>query len=422
MNAIPKFLSHRYVRLLLVAIAIGFCIWTIRTTAAFGLSRLIGKYALAMRDLDAAQSATQLTPNDAQALHTAATISSLAGSPAEARAALEKAVVLRPSDYSLWLAVGLTRDQLGNTTGALAAFDQAVRHAPFYAQPRWQRGNLLLRSGQYEAAFKDLNRAAQSNPELIPRVIDLAWSLSQRDPDLTEKLAQIQTPKMRVAFAKLLAREGKTPEAVAQFKAAGIIGDEIRRELVKQLLTKGSYREAYEVWRNATSSRHSGEAVLYDGGFEGPLTLNETGFGWRVPGELKGARLSLDANEKHTGGQSLRIDFQGDSIPSSAVVSQLFLVEPPGRYKVNFAVRPKDIVSGGPPIVVVLDASSGKRLGQTAPLNKGTGAWQVVSFEFTATAPTNAVILRLERESCTTSPCPIFGSLSLDSFSMELVK
>jgi carbohydrate binding protein with CBM4/9 domain/tetratricopeptide repeat protein len=415
-------LSHRFARLLLFVGAIGLCIWLIQATAAFGLSRLFGRYAVAMRSLDVAQAATQLAPNDATAHLSAATIASLAGSPTESLRELEKAIALRPSDYSLWLAVGLTRDQLGNTTGALAAFDEAVRHAPFYAHPRWQRGNLLLRTGKYEAAFADLNQAAQSNPELIPRLIDLAWSLSRRDPGLTEKLAQIQTPKVRIAFAKLLAREGKVAEAAAQLKAAGAIGDEIRRDLVQQLLAKGSYVEAYEIWRSPTSSSSVVEAVLYDGSFEGPLTLKETGFGWRVPGELKGVSLSLDTTDRHSGGKSLRIVFEGDSNPSSPVLSQLVLIEPSARYRVSFAARPKDIVSGGPPIAVILDASNQKRLGQSTPLNKDTGAWQIVSFEFTAAATTNAVILSVERESCTTSPCPIFGSLSLDSFSMERVK
>ena len=408
------------VRLLLLLVAVGFCIWTILAAANFGISRLLARYALATRNLEVARMATDLTPADAHAHHTAATILGLQGSPDQTLAALEKAVALRPSDYTLWMAVGLTRDQLGNAAGALAAFDEAVRRAPFYARPRWQRGNVLLRSGQYEAAFKDLNEAAQSNPELIPMVVDLAWNVSQRDPALTEKLAQIQTPRMRIAFAKLLAREGKAPEAVAQLKAAGDIGDEIRGALVQQLLAKGSYSEAYEVWKNATGSGPVGEALIYDGGFEGPLTLNEKGFGWRVASESKGHRLSLDNTNRNSGTKSLLINFQGES--ASPLLSQLVMVEPSGRYKVNFAARSKDIVSGGPPLAVVTDASSGERLGQSTTLVKGSDGWRIISFEFNATPKTNAVVITVEREACTTSLCPIFGSLSLDSFSMERVK
>ena len=191
----------------------------------------------------------------------------------------------------------------------------------------------------------------------------------------------------------------------------------MRSNLVQQLLAKNAYSEAYEVWKTAASGE--GVATIYDGGFEGPMNLNERGFGWRVAGESKGLRMSLDNAEPNTGSKSLMIYFQGDS---GSPLSQLVMVEPLRRYKVNFAALPKDIVSGGPPLVVVTDATSRERLGQSIILAKGTGTWQVISFEFAATPNTSAVVVSIEREACTTSPCPIFGSLSLDSFSMERVK
>ena len=190
MRTYSNLLASRSVRLLLLLIGIGFCVWTIRESASFGLSRLIARYALASRNPQVARITTELAPKDAQAHHTAATVLALTGSREQSLSALENAVALRPSDYTLWLALGLTRDQLGNTAGALAAFDEAIRRAPFYARPRWQRGNLLLRSGQYEAAFKDLNQASESNPDLIPLAIDLAWRISGGDTARTEQLAQ----------------------------------------------------------------------------------------------------------------------------------------------------------------------------------------------------------------------------------------
>ncbi|HKO97105.1 MAG TPA: tetratricopeptide repeat protein [Pyrinomonadaceae bacterium] len=420
MHSNLRFFSNRYLRLLLVAIAVAFCVWAIRSTAAFGLSRLYVKYALVNRSMGAATEATTLTPADAQAQITAATISSLEGSTAQTLAAVEKAVALRPADYSLWIALGLTRDQLGDTSGALAAFDQAVKRAPLYSQPYWQRGNLLLRAGQYESAFKDLNYAAQSNPELIPRLIDLAWGLSQGDAALTESMAQIKSPKRRIAFARLLVREGKAEEAVTQWKAAGELGGDIQRDLVRELLGKRSYKEAHTIWRAGRDTNAS--EPFEDGGFEGPLMLSEEAFGWRVPSDLKGVNLTLDATDRHSGTASILATFQGESAWSSALLSQLALVEPSGHYKLNFAARSKDIVSGGPPIVVVTDPSDGKVLGKSIPLNKGTASWQVFSVEFMTSPRTSAVTVSVQRESCTTSPCPIFGSLSLDSFSLERLK
>lgn len=412
-------------RLLLAVIAVGICLWTIRSVAAFGTSRLLVKYALRTQNLSVAQWTTQLTPLDAQAHRATAAILRLIGPPAESAREFEQAVAMRPSDYSLWLGLGTIHDRMGNTSAALAALDEAVKRAPFYAQPRWQRGNVLLRAGQYEAAFKDLNLAAQSNPDLIPNLIDLAWSLTRGDAKLTQELVELKTGSMRITYARFLARQGQATEAIAQFRAAGNVPDALRNELVNQLMAKDAYREAWEIWKESTKAGAANEpaATIYDGGFEAPLSLNEVGFGWRVAGDNKTITLSLDPNQPHGGSKSLRIDFAGDAATNSALISQLILVEPSRRYQVNFAVSTHDVVSGGLPRAVVNDASAGhNRLGQSAPVGKGTTDWQTVNFEFTTAADTRAAILSFQRESCATPPCPIFGSILLDSFSVEELK
>ena len=253
--------SHRVLRLLLVAIAVGLCLWTILATGTFGVSRLLVKFALVTRNLEVAQKAIQLNPGDPQTHFAGAAVLSSLNRPAESVVELERAVALRPADYSLWLQLGLLRDQLGQTDGALAAFDEAVRLAPFYARPRWQRGNLLLRAGQYDPAFKDLSQAAQSNPELLPGLIDLAWNLSKADPNLTEQWAQIKTDQRRIAFARFLARQGRPKEAMAQFRAVAVVPEDIRRELVEQLMAKGAFEEAFEIWKVGQGSELGDEPI-----------------------------------------------------------------------------------------------------------------------------------------------------------------
>ncbi|MGH9427901.1 MAG: tetratricopeptide repeat protein, partial [Terriglobia bacterium] len=324
-----------------------------------------------------------------------------------------------------WGELGLLRDQIGDPAGALKAFDEAVRHAPFYSRPRWNRGNVLLRSGQYEAAFKDLNQATQSNPELIPSLIDLAWGVSKGDVELTEELAQIKTDKMRIVFAKSLALHGKAKEAIVQFDKAANASEPMKRELLEQLLAKGAFKQAFYVWKavQGEAGKEQAGPSIHDGGFEGPLSFGQSGFGWRVPRDLQATSISLDAGQPQSGSQDLRIEFGGNSNPASALVSQTILVEPSTRYKINFASRSEDVVTGGLPILVASEAPAGqKRLGQSPPLAGGVSDWRPYSFEFITTPTTTAVVLSLQRENCTTWPCPIFGAISLDSFSVELLK
>ncbi|HAF12878.1 MAG TPA: hypothetical protein DCK93_09990 [Blastocatellia bacterium] len=412
-------------RLLIVVIASVACLWIIWSAIYFGLSRLLGRYSLIAADLSAAEAAVKLAPSDAEAYGAKASVLGLSTSVEESAATLERAIALRPDDYFLWLQLALLRDRDHDSAGAFSAFNEAVRLAPFYAEPRWQRGNLLLRMGHYDEAFADLSQAAGSNPELFPTLIDLAWGLSKGDVALTEQLAQIDNKKKRITFAKFLAQKGKGAEAMAQFRAAGAVPEDIKRELVEQLINKNAFKEAFDVWRASQESSGGKTSVpsIYDGGFEGPLSFDDAGFSWRIPRKPAGATMSLDSSQPHSGSKDLRIEFAGESNPGVPLISQLVLIEPSARYKINFAARSQDVVSGGLPVVVASDAGPGRKiLGKSASLPKGTSEWQVFSFEFTATPATPAVVLTLQREACTSAPCPVFGAISLDSFSIEQLK
>ncbi len=409
--------------MLLLVIALILCLWTIKSAASFGVSRLITRSALALQNLAAAQTAVRLAPGDAQAHRANAVILNVMDEPAESVVALEQAIALRPEDYTLWVALGLMRDRIGDSAGAIVALDEAVKRAPYYALPRWQRGNVLLRAGQYEAAFSDLNLAAQSNPELIPNILDLAWNVSKGDPQLTEQLVEIKSDKARVAFARFLASHGRAVEAMQQSETVGSVDENARRELVRQLLERRAFAEAYQVWAKPGAGVPADKTeTIYDGGFEAVLSTNEDGFGWRVPGNGNGLSFSVDTAQPHSGSKSLRIDFEGISL-RPGLVSQLILVQPSTRYRINFAGRSREIVTGGRPIAVVTDAGeNGRDLGLSAPLDKGTTDWRIFSVDFTSTPETRAVFITVRREQCATSPCPIFGSIGLDSFSIEQLR
>ncbi|HBB89467.1 MAG TPA: hypothetical protein DC047_17825 [Blastocatellia bacterium] len=419
-----KIFNRAPARLLLLLVAIGLCVWVVSSAARLGLSRLFVKYSVATGNQMVADKAIEMSPRDADAYRARAAVLALSQSLGDSAGAMERAVSLRTADYSLWLELGLIRDQMGDTTGALAAFDEAVKHAPFYALPRWQRGNLLLRLGQYDAAFNDLNQAAQSNPELMPSFIDLAWNLSRGDAKVVQQMVRVNSKTAHTAMARFFANHGKPQEAMFEFQAAGTSDDVTRRELINQLLNKKNFAEAYQLWSGAKGVTTAGDRPqkIFDGGFESTLSFDEGAFNWRIPRGLQATAVSLDSSQPHTGTKDLRIEFAGDSNPGIDLVSQLLLVEPGRHYKINFAARSQEIVTGGLPIITVTDASANKRLGQSLPLAKGSTNWNVISFEFTSQPTTNAVVLSVQREGCNAAPCPIFGVISLDSFSIEQLK
>lgn len=398
------------------------CLLGIWFTARVGYSRMIARYASLTGNEVASIKAVEMTPLDAQAHRVRAAVLYTAGLVPEAAKELEVAASLRPRDNYLWLQLGIIRDEL-KQPDALQAFNEAVRLAPYYAHPQWQRGNFLLRSGLHEEGFLDMRNAAASNQRLAPSLIDLAWGVSRGNSALTEQWAGITDDTMRIAFAQFLTRKGKARDALEQFRSSKVVSNQARRELMQEMISANAFREAHEIWRGMERAGDSQLTSIHDGNFEVAGSFDDTGFGWRFSQGSQGARLSLDSNQRQAGSRSLLVNFNGYSDPAGVLLSQLLLVEPSKRYRVTFGARTEDILTGGLPVVSVSEAGARKKLlGQSAPIGFETTAWQTLNVDFQTDSSSEAVELRLQRKQCNTAPCPIFGSLWLDNFSIKELK
>jgi tetratricopeptide (TPR) repeat protein len=337
----------------------------------------------------------------------------------------EHAVALRPNDYFLWLELGRARDMADDEQGAIAALEQSVRIAPFYAQPRWQLGNVLFRAGRVEESFGELRRAALSDVTLLPNLIDLVWGATGGDPAEVERIVQPERASWHIALAKIFIKRGKIAEALAQFRAAGGIAGKDRQALLDELMAAKRYREAYQVWAfDSGESNREGEAVLInDGGFENKISRDNSGFGWQLARDTQALRLSLDRKNPHSGAQSLRVDFNGDATPSQSILTQLILVEPNMRYRLRFNARTEEIITGGLPLISVSDASGkdSSVLASSPQLPQNSDGWREYSIDFTSSKTTSAVLISVLRQNCSSGPCPVFGRLWLDDFVVEKI-
>jgi hypothetical protein len=403
------------------------CFWGMWNSGREGLSQLLATYSSIINRPDVAEQAVGLGPATPETHYALASLLLNQGELAEALPEYERAVALRPHDYTLWLALGRARGQANDKEGAMAAFKESVRLAPFYAQPRWYLGNTLYRAGRVDEAFAELRRAATSNPNLLPHILNLAWAAFAGDAQAVERAMQPQTASMRLALARYFARHGKSSEAITQFRAAGSVADEERRALLTELLADRRFAEAYEVW---SSGRHEdgetsapGKGAMINGGFESPVNLNDPGFGWQLPPVLPAAQAAQDTAEPRSGTQSLRLVWNGNAATGSPIISQLVLVDPGARYQLRFAARTEKLVTAGLPQIVVTDASSGdgRALATALTLPQGTSQWQDYRLEFTTTGETSAVQVSLLRQHCSSNPCPIFGQIWLDDFSIQRI-
>jgi tetratricopeptide (TPR) repeat protein len=400
-------------------LAIGLCLFLIQASARFGMSRIFARYAPVTNSIEIADVAIQFAPSDPEAHRARATILNRLQNPDEADESLETATRLRYRDDSLWIELGNTREEAGDTQGALAALDQAVRWAPHYAHTHWQRGNLLLRMGQANEAFTELRTAAAANRRYAPNLIDLAWNISRNDLKTTQALLDIKTDNERLAFIYYLAKYGKGSEALDQIRLLTTpLSTENKNELARLLFDSKAFSQSFGL--SYPLAKYP-EPLVMNPGFEAPLALNDSGFGWIIAPPQRN-RLAIDISEKFEGAKSLKINLDGAWTPGTTLLSQTFIVDPAATYRMSFAVKTKDLVTGGPPLLVVNDATNDQLLAKSENFPTATTSWTKLTLDFTTLPTSQAVIIRLARSNCDSSPCPIFGTLWLDEFSVEQTK
>ena len=390
-----------------------------------GYASLLSIYGAKNNQLAAADAAVSLSPADSEGHYIRAALLEANDDMSAALAEYTQAVVLRPDDYVLWLSLARARELNGDMPGALAAARQAVPLAPFYAQPHWQLGNLLVRAGQRDEGFKELRLAGAGNPTLLPGIVELAWQLSGGDAQAVKEAIQPQAPAAYKALAENFRRHGRVEDAIAMFSAAGAESQLVREQYLNELISAKRFKEAYALWSQEHSANSAsstgGPGVIIDPGFEQESNLDEPGFGWRTESKSQTLSLSLDPSNPKEGNSSLRVEFKGDSDPGQRIISQLVLVEPGTHYQLHFSARTENVLSGGLPGIIVTDAGGNDVLGQPVLLPLQANNWQDYIIDFTSKETTTTIQVSLQRDHCSKDPCPIFGRLWLDNFSLKVV-
>lgn len=418
----------RIVLLLLVVVA---TLWSYYAVRWYLGNTMAEYFSASGNTLHIAQVANNLSPNDPLTNWRLGQVSQKTLPLDQSAAALieyEKAVSLSPSDYRMWMSLGVAREQAGDAVKAEAALRQSIALAPSYAYPHWYLGNLLLRSARYDEAFAELRTASDAYPEeLRPQLFNLIWQVYGSDFDSLGK-AVGSNAEARSQFALYLLKQQKFDEGIRMWnvlsevekKANKDIGDSI----VSTLVAAVRFHDAAAVWNalSPNSSYQVEEGQVDDGSFEEIFTYGpEVVFGWQVKSAPQ-AQIGIDPDVSHGGKRSLRLQFLVRSQLEGIGVSQLLTVAQDSTYDFECFVRTDKLQTGGAPVVQILDANAGALLGESEVAPNGTNDWKRLAFTFKTTSKTEAVVLKITRASCggeETTICPIFGSVWYDDFSFK---
>lgn len=365
----------------------------------------------------------------------------------EAIATFHTAAQLSPKDYRIWVALGQALDRHGEAAEAKKAFMQSLTLAPNYYEPHWALANHLLRNNEPEAAFAEFKRALVIRPSELPLLFDYAWNAFNGDvPSIMKALDP--SVQAKASFAAFLIQREKFQDGMTIWReltsSAPALARLRSRDFINTLLNKQHFGAAYEIWQTVAKTKRADEAnlseearqeetnwyevnppdansLLSNGDFERDLKIGILApFSiWRLT-TTKGLTISRN-NQQHTSGNnSLQLNFDVGGNVGFAVIEQLISIKPSTAYRLSFAAKIEELTTLSAPLVEVYDPANLQRLRVTTkPFPLGTSAWQDYTIDFTTTATTEAVMVRVLRPACGEPPCPIRGKIWLDNFKLS---
>jgi len=377
--------------------------------------------------IEVAELSVDLAPNDPQTHYALAVLNEktfLSEYLPKSLHEFEQAVALSPNDFRLWLAYGKARERSGDGAGAELALRRTLELAPNYAQVQWTLGNVLLRRGQIREGFFEIRQAAESDTNYRIPAIAAAWQIF--DGSLADVKQNIgDSANLNSALMMFLAKQKRFAEAVEIWNA---LPAEEKKTTLKtegealfgELIAAKQYRTALEIQTSIDGESNAENFALgkiFNGGFEAEVKREKaTVFDWQIADGAQ-PQIGFDDNQKVGGTRSLVIIFNSSDGKDFRQVSQIIAVEAVRKYGFSLSYK-SELKTYGTLHWEIVDDSNGEVLAITNPISPNAD-WTNLKTEFVTAANTQAVTVRLVRESCKSIICPITGKVWFDDFSIN---
>jgi hypothetical protein len=340
-------------------------------------------------------------------------------------ASYRRALTLDPHSAKTWMDLGAAYEEAGQTGAAREAYAEALKAYPISADVAWRTGNFLLRQGEFPEAFANIRRALEADPTFGEAAIITCW---RAYPEIDVILDRALPPSRSIYLSSIryLTRAHADDAALTVWDRLVRLNTKIELpvsfDLIEDLVKKNRIAEAKRVWKQALD--RSGallggmdeDSLVWDGGFESDFVNG--GFGWRKT-EAPGVQYEFDREIKHSGGQSLKVIFDGRENLNWDNLSQNVPIEPNTAYEFSAYVRSEGITTNSGPLFLIFDPGNTTPKLYSTEQVRGTLPWTRLELVFTTGPKSNLVFLALRRSPSEKIDNKLAGTIWIDDVSLK---
>lgn len=331
---------------------------------------------------------------------------------------MRETIRLSPNNFHWWLELGRTLERFEMPDQAEMAFKRALVLAPSYTLPRWQMGNFLLRQGRTTEAFRELRKAAESDPVYREQVFSIVWDYYDRDVNRLEEIVG-DAPEVRLGLAKYYAGHDLPERSMLKWNSLSDkekeANKQVGRLIARALFEKRFLNAALRMANQVGIENGAAAAAVQNPGFEISLATREVGFfGWKIE-PADELRIQVTGGKQRSGSKSLRLAFNGFDKPELSNVYQTLALKRETNYELSFWIRTEQLRSAGTPMIEILNAKTNKIIAGSGAFPSGSNDWSRIRMKFTSPGDVDGVVVRTARSFCGEN-CPITGTVFYDDF------
>ena len=340
-----------------------------------------------------------------------------------------RATELNPYESRYWLDLADALLLSGDSAGAQAAVEKALRADPRTPETLWRMGNFWLRAGQPARAFPYFRQVLLNDPSLLWQVIQTSHR-ALGDADIILRDVLPAQPVFLITYLRYLVRERQASAAARVWQTLVAVHQPFEAQqvlfYVDDLIATREVMPAQKAWRELQALRllpadpqapgAAGDELLHNPALRAPI-LNG-GFDWRVVPHSH-VVVTLGAGRQGEVPPAVAIRFSGEDNLHYRHFFQYVVVEPNTHYRFRAWVSTEGITTDSGPRLEMADAYDLQAPVALSPELVGTNPWTQLQVEFKTGPRTRLLQVGITRLPSHRLESQIRGTVRAGEFSLE---